>query len=458
MCIQNKLQQHILDITNDGKDVIEFFYATMHGQNPHATFHHQMEAARELRKLGLTDCITVRPEPVEGNDQERQNTYSTLVEEHRDGGESSVCPEPIEGNDQEHENTPSPSMGEGWDGGEESPPSMSAPVTDFDIINYEVARLIRKETNDGYFIAEFLSRVMRGTSARLMGVIDKKQVVSEADRMAAAKELMNRGLGKFGDSRSRRSSVAQDDQELIQSGLARYIRERTDYGMEAARFMLDVASGEAEKFSMHQRVVATREIMRRAWDTNYDAVTSDDIVAYYERQDAREPTKYDIALQKWFEEERAARNEPREEEPQPEPGLFAHLPEAEITRYESMSDKEREDFREKQRQHQASRPSAASAIPAPSSVMPARSPVVPAPSPVIPAQAGIQKPHTSDDLAASTHTEIAPETGESEAGEPSQDVENTDRSAIPQDAGAPIRTPHPTHPVTSKSLTHIRSP
>ena len=53
MCIQNTLQQHILDITNDGKDIADFFCATMHGQNPNARFHHQMEAAKHLSKLGL---------------------------------------------------------------------------------------------------------------------------------------------------------------------------------------------------------------------------------------------------------------------------------------------------------------------------------------------------------------------------------------------------------------------
>ena len=53
MCIQNALQQHILDITNDGKDIAEFFYAAMHGRNPNAKFHHQMEAAKHLSKLSL---------------------------------------------------------------------------------------------------------------------------------------------------------------------------------------------------------------------------------------------------------------------------------------------------------------------------------------------------------------------------------------------------------------------
>ena len=178
MCIQNTLQQHILDITNDGKDVANFLYATMHGQNPNAKIHHQMEAAKHLTKLGLDTIITVRPEPVEGHASPN--------------ADASQSPLSLRERVRVRANAPSPSTGEGWDGGEnhqsadnaesqdENPPHpvhpvKSAPVTDFDIINYKVARLIREETNDGYLIAEFLSRVMHGTAGQ-------GRPISEANR------------------------------------------------------------------------------------------------------------------------------------------------------------------------------------------------------------------------------------------------------------------------------------
>ena len=305
MCIQNTLQQHILDITNDGKDIADFFYATMQGRNPNAQTHHQMDAAKQLRKLGLH----IAPSPSTGEDW--------------DGGESSVRPElveePVEGHTEDEQPTEN----------RELITDNSQLITESDIINYEVASLIREETNDGYFIADFLARVMRGADSQ-------GRPVSDADRMRAAMELMNRGLGRFGDTRNRRISDSQD--ELIHSGLSRYIRERTDNGLRAARFLLDVASGQEQSFSMHQRVVATRELVRRGWDTNYDAITHEYIAAYRERQDAIEPTKYDIRLQEWREQERAAQeaqanpyeDRPSEDEPLPEPGLFAHLSFAEI--------------------------------------------------------------------------------------------------------------------------------
>ena len=381
MCIQNALQQHILDITSDGKDIAEFFYATMQGKPPNAKFHHQMEAAKQLRKLGLpTGDITVRPEPVEGHTEDEQPTENCEL---------------ITDN--------------------------SKLITESDIINYEVASLIREETNDGYFIADFLARVMRGTAGN-------GRPVSDADRMRAALELMNRGLGRFGDTRDRRISDSQD--ELIHSGLSRYIRERTNNGLRAARFLLDVASGQDQSFSMHQRVVATRELVRRGWDTNYDAVTSEDIAAYRERQDALEPTEYDIRLRELRESDLAAQEaqpvgatgRSPEDEPELEAGLFAYLSFAEIDRYEAMSAEEQAEFIERQRQLRASRQSAEA-----HQITSSASPQL-----VIPAEAGIQR-----------------------GGDGHQNHENTDRNTIVQEISAPPPTPHP---VRSESLTHIRSP
>ena len=364
MCIQNTLQQHILDITSDGKDVADFFYAAMHGLNPNAKFHHQMEAAKHLSKLGLDTALslTTAEDPASANADVSQSPLSPRERVR------------VRAKD------PSPSTEEGQDGGEQGTnplhpvhPVNSAPVTDLDIINYKVARLIREETNDGYIIAEFLSRVMHGAAGQ-------GKPISEADRMAAARELMNRGLGRFGDKPDRRISNTQEDRELIHSGLARYIRERTDGGLEPAYFLLEVASGRDEVFTMHQRVTAARELIRRGWDTNYDRIKPEDIAAYYERQEAREPTGYDNRLQEWREKERAAQESQdgsHEDEPQLEAGLFAHLSFDEIDRYEAMSAEEQAEFVEQQRQYRASHQSAAAQHNTPSPSTGAQKPPLP---------------------------------------------------------------------------------
>ena len=111
MCIQNALQQHILDITNDGKDIADFFNATMQGATPNAKFHHQMDAAKQLRKLGLPTT----PSPSTG--------------EGWDGGESSVRPEPVEGHTEDEQPTDNCEL----------ITDNSQLITESDIINYEVA-------------------------------------------------------------------------------------------------------------------------------------------------------------------------------------------------------------------------------------------------------------------------------------------------------------------------------
>ena len=415
MCIQNALQQHILDITNDGKDIAEFFHATMHGQNPNAKFHHQMDAAKHLSKLGLDAALSLPTAEDHDGSQDRINTPSPSTGEGRDGGENHQNAVNAESQDN---NPPHPVH-----------PVRPAPVTDLDIINYKVARLIREETNDGYFIADFLARVMHGTAGQ-------GRPISEADRLAAAKELMNRGLGRFGDTHDRRISGAQHDSDIIHSGLARYIRERTDQGLEPARFLLDVASGRDEAFSMHQRVAATRELVRRGWDTNYDRIKSEDIAAYYERQEAREPTGYDNRLQEWREKERAAREEQEkqlEEAPQLESGLFAHLSDAEIARYEAMSAEEQADFIEQQRQRRAARQSAAHQV-------------TPSPS--------TEADHDGSEDRINTPS---PSTGEGRDG--GENHENISWNTVVQDITAPSPPPHPTHPVNPvSSQTRIRSP
>ena len=286
MCIENTIQQHIMNITNGGRTIADFFHATMQGEIRSVKVHHRMEAAKHLTRLALA------------------NTPSPLTGESRDGGENS---EPYNSSflrsmslspNREQESTL-----ETADTAETQDNNPAHPVTDTDIINYEIARLIREETNDGYAIAEFLTRIMHGSSPGELAYSLRDRVISPADRMAAAKELLNRGFGRLGQTRR---AARQDDSDLVRSGLARYIRERTDHGLEAARLLLDAASGEDDSFSMRQRVAATRELIRRGWDTNYEAVTPADIVAYYERQDAIEPTKYDNRLQEWQEQERAA--------------------------------------------------------------------------------------------------------------------------------------------------------
>ena len=129
---------------------------------------------------------------------------------------------------------------------------------------------------------EFLVKVMHGQQRPF---IDKKQRIKPADRMAAAKELLNRGFGSFSSSRSRLSEK-KDDYGTIHGDISQRIRQHTEYDSDITRFLLDVMAGQLhdDGFTMSHRVGAAKELLRRAYDINFDGVTWEQVEGYWRAQ------------------------------------------------------------------------------------------------------------------------------------------------------------------------------
>ena len=288
MCITNNLQRHIRNLTNDGEAVARFLYDTMEGKHPDAKYHHKLEAAKLLSRFGPSDAD---PFVLSLSKDETTSTPEELAEK----------------------NTPSPSMGEepapgegrGRDGGDQSPlspqesalvPSPSGgrlgrgqssanPVSPLDILNYDIAHLIRQETADGHTIAQFFSQVMTG---RDKPFTPKKLRIRHTDRMAAAREIIRRGFGHFG----RRPKLVVGDHDdtnaydTLHTDLAKRMREYTEHGTDAIRFLLDVMedADPDDPYSIHHRVSAALELTRRGWDTNYDSITPEMLQDYWRDQ------------------------------------------------------------------------------------------------------------------------------------------------------------------------------
>ena len=173
MCAPSRLQQHIRNLTKDGELVARFLVETVEGKHPDAKYHHKLEAAKLLERYGSTA------------DDEPSHFWGLIP-----------TPEELAAK----KNTPSPSTGEGWDGGEEETHNSqlnthNSPVTHLDILNYEIAHLIRKETAEGHTIAEFLGHVMTRQDKPFT---PKKLRIRHIDRFAAAMEILRRGHGHFG--------------------------------------------------------------------------------------------------------------------------------------------------------------------------------------------------------------------------------------------------------------------
>ena len=247
MCIPTKLQQNIIDRTREGDAIAKFLVDTMQGQHTDAKFNHRLEAAKHLIKYGFTDtdCDNIRP---------------------LSQGEGTK--------------TPYASMGEGCDGGEISLP-LSAPVTHLDILNYEIAHLIRHETAEGHTVVNFLVDIMTG---RDWPFTPKKFRIKPADRMAVARELLRRGFGDFGSRRK----LSDDNNEAnaydtLHTDLAKRMREYSERGADTVRFLLEVMSDPDPdlEFTIHHRMSAAQELLRRGWDTNHDNIRPEHLQDYW---------------------------------------------------------------------------------------------------------------------------------------------------------------------------------
>ena len=258
MCIPTKLQQNIISITQDGYDIAAFLADTMRGETPGVKVCHRMDAAKHLIHYGFPD-------------------------EARQQGQFDMNESKVENTDKK---APSLSTGEGWDGGEDSSSSMSAPVTHLDILNYQIAHLIRHETAEGHTLVNFLVDIMSG---RDRPFTPKKFRIKPADRMAAARELLRRGFGDL-DSRRKQSDTTDEANayDTLHTDLAKRMREYSERGTDTVRFLLEVISDPDPdlEFTIHHRMSAAQELLRRGWDTNYDNIKPEHLQAYWQDKES----------------------------------------------------------------------------------------------------------------------------------------------------------------------------
>ena len=267
MCNNTALRQKIRRRTGNGDLIVDFLADTIEGKYPDAKYHHKLEAAKLLNRYGSSD--DEEPSPFWG-----------------------LLPTPEELAEKQREQNPPLPEGEGWGEGENSElKTDNSPVTHLDILNYEIAHLIRQETADGHTIAEFLSHVMTRQDKPFT---PKKLRIRHIDRMTAAMEILRRGHGHFG---RKRKLVVDDyhdnnhntnDYDALHTDLAKRMREYSEHGTDAVRFLLDVMSDTSldpeEAYTWHHCMSAAQELLRRGWDTNYDGITPEMLQAYWRNQ------------------------------------------------------------------------------------------------------------------------------------------------------------------------------
>ena len=278
MCIPIKLQQNIISFTKDGEHIARFLTETMRGKTPGVKVNHRLEAAKHLIRYGFpdADCETTSDRLSRaGGNPEGQGGDETPVQSPLSPRERvRACPE----------------LAEGVRGNE-----IANPVTHLNILNYQIAHLIRHETAEGHTIVNFLVDIMTG---RDRPFTPKKFCIKPADRMAAARELLRRGFGDLGSKRKPSDTTDEANAyDTLHTDLAKRMREYSERGTDTVRFLLEVMSDPDPdlEFTIHHRMSAAQELLRRGWDTNYDNIKPKHLQAYWRD---KESTRLSIGQKK----------------------------------------------------------------------------------------------------------------------------------------------------------------
>ena len=248
-------------LTNDGEVVVQFLVDVIQGTSYNAPLGHRIKSAEWLSALGgfipedaIPKSATIRPRPKSETKQDKANKADNQ--------------------------------------------DKKLSVTEKQILHFDIARLIKQETNDGETVVEFLIRVI--------SKIEKSgENFTPAARMRAAKELLIRGFGSAIPGVSR---ILSGKTEELDSYLSKIVREYTDHGADSVRFLVKAMENKtpkatskgantpypkferqrkgkpAEGFTASQRVWAACELLRRAYDIKTDHITPADIQAYWKSQ------------------------------------------------------------------------------------------------------------------------------------------------------------------------------
>ena len=258
MCIPTKLQQNIISFTKDGEHIARFLTETMRGETPGVKVNHRLEAAKHLIRYGF---------PNEHADATIRHSRENGNPERHDGCDGDETPD---------QSPLSPGERVRVRGTE-----IATPISHLDILNYEIAHLIRHETAEGHTIVNFLVDIMSG---RDRPFTPKKFRIKPADRMAAARELLRRGFGDFGSRRKLSDTTDEANAyDTLHTDLAKRMREYSERGAAPIRFLLEVVANPnpEEEFTIHFRMSAAQELLRRGWDTNYDNIKPEQLQDYW---------------------------------------------------------------------------------------------------------------------------------------------------------------------------------
>ena len=255
--VRHNLARFVNGLTNNGADIAQFMYDVVQGEYPDAKHCHRQQAAIELSAMGGH-----RPEDMPGA------AYR-------------IAPT----NDDEDKPKPRP---------------KKPKLTMKEIINWDIGRLIRQQTNDCRDLAAALNEFLHppyvfDSANKAERRYQKATRVRPHHQVAAAQEMLKRGAGSRHPDCAMKTSYLEE--RMLQSRLSDEIRDITNDCLDIVPFLRYVILNPKidrwnniieDPYTQTHRLWAIKHLIWRGVDIPWEHITPDDIAEYYRELDEKQ--------------------------------------------------------------------------------------------------------------------------------------------------------------------------
>ena len=254
--VRHNLATFVNQLTNDGADIAQFLYDTVQGEYPDAKHHHRQTAAIELSAMGGH-----RPQDMPG--------AAYRIAPAKDESES-------------------------------KPRAKKPKLTMKEIINWDIGRLIRQQTNDCRDLAAALNEFLHppyvfDSANKAERRYQKATRVRPHHQVAAAQEMLKRGAGSRHPDCGFKTSYLEE--KMLQSRLSDEIRDITNDCLDIVPFLREVIRNPKtdrwnniieDPYTQTHRIWSMKHLIWRGVDIPWEHITPDDIAEYYRELDEKQ--------------------------------------------------------------------------------------------------------------------------------------------------------------------------
>ncbi len=254
--VRQNLARFVNSITDNGNEIAIFMRDVMRGEYPDAKLHHRQQAAIELSAMGGH-----RPQDMPGA------AYR-------------IAP----ANDED----------------KPKPRPKKPKLTMKEIVNWDIGRLIRQQTNDCRDLAAALNEFLHppyvfDSANKAERRYQRATRVRPHHQIAAAQEMLKRGAGSRHPDCAMKTSYLEE--RMLQSRLSEEIRDITNDCLDIVPFLREVIRNPKidrwnniieDPYTQTHRLWSIKHLIWRGVDIPWEHITPDDIAEYYRELDEKQ--------------------------------------------------------------------------------------------------------------------------------------------------------------------------